>query len=110
MMSSDITAFLERRKMILLGGCTIGDPPDADFDKLMRLRLQIAQDHPDCIIMAAIFTPLKVVYGRNKGAKAAVELIDGDDLRSIMALVKQGRASAALEKYFHIWGPPSYAT
>lgn len=107
MMTTDIIGFHDQRKVIILAGCTISDPPNADFDKLMRSREEVARRvaESNSIIIPAIFTSLRVTVAKDAGMKHGVRVIDADDTRSVVALLKVGDVARALGECLEIWGP-----
>jgi len=104
MSTVDIVGFGDQAKLIVLAGCTIADPPDADFDKLIRSRDELTEllKGTDSIMAPVLFTPLRVTVGKDRGKQYGIRVLDCDDMHLIMNLLRQNDRSRAVEKAFGV--------
>lgn len=104
MNTTDIVGFGDKAKRIVLGGCTLADPPDADFDKLIRTRDALAEllKGTDSIVTLVLFTPLRIPIGKDRGKKHSIRVLDCDDVHVIMDLLRQNDRNRAVEKAFGV--------
>lgn len=83
MSTTDIVGFSDETKLIVLVGCTVTDPPDADFDKLIRTRDELAESigGTDSVNSSLVLIGLLVTIGgmaaRNKDKLQEVEFVKG---------------------------------
>lgn len=104
MSTTDIVGFGDDAKLIVLVGCTVTDPPDADFDKLIRTRDELAKSIKvtDSTIIPTLITPLRVTIGKDRGKQYGIRVLDCDDIHLIVNSVRQGDRKAALYTGFGI--------
>jgi len=104
MSTTDIVGFGDEAKLIVLGGCTIADPSDADFDKLIRTRDALAESlkGTDSIMVPALFTPLRVTVGKDRGKSYGIRVLDCDDMHLMIDLLRQNDRNTAVEKAFGV--------
>jgi len=102
MSTTDIVGIGDEAKLVVLVGCTVTDPPDADFDKLIRTRDELAQSikETDSIITPVLVTPLRVTIGKDRGKQYGIRVLDCDDMRLIINLLRQNDRNRAMEKAF----------
>jgi hypothetical protein len=72
-------------------------PTNADFDKLLRTRDALAGDMKGVasVVIPALFTSWLTPASEAGGKATGVAVFDADDLRSIVALLRDGDAERA---------------